>query len=101
VGGRPPRGGSRPWSRVSRSPAGERPVFAYPAGVDGRERTGDRLVRVGSVLFGVGVVAVLVTVLPLFLGTARLPVGFYLLSMLAPAGLALALLGLVVSARQR
>lgn len=71
-----------------------------------RERTddrqpGDRLVRVGGVVFAVGVLAILVTVVPLLLGTARLPVAFYYLSMLAPLGMGIALAGLVVAARAR
>jgi hypothetical protein len=41
----------------------------------------------------------MVTVVPLFLGTKPLPLAFYLLSLLAPAGLALALLGLLRAAR--
>jgi hypothetical protein len=56
---------------------------------------------VGVVVFAVGVVAILATVVPLLLGTTRLPVGFYYLSMLAPLGMGIALTGLVVAARAR
>jgi len=52
-------------------------------------------------VFAVGVVAILVTVVPLLVGTARLPVEFYYLSMLAPLGMGIALGGLVVAARAR
>lgn len=65
------------------------------------QRPGDRWVRVGGVVFAVGVVAILVTVVPLLLGTTRLPVEFYYLSMLAPVGMGIALGGLVVAARAR
>ncbi|KWX09988.1 membrane protein, partial [Carbonactinospora thermoautotrophica] len=54
-------------------------------------RPGDLLVRAGGVVFAIGVVGVVATVLPLFLGTRPLPPAFYWLSMLAPLGLALAL----------
>ncbi len=71
-----------------------------------RERTerlaaGDRLVRVGVAVFAVGVLAILVTVVPLLLGTARLPLAFYLLSMLAPVGMGIARSGRVGAARAR
>jgi hypothetical protein len=52
-------------------------------------------------VFAVGVLAILVTVVPLLLGTARLPLAFYLLSLLAPVGMGIALSGLVVAARAR
>lgn len=61
----------------------------------------DRLVRVGGVLFLIGLLATVATVLPLLLGTSRLPTGAYLLSMLMPAGLGAALVGLLVDARAR
>ena len=56
---------------------------------------------VGAVLFGVGLLATLVTVAPLFVGGNRFPVGFYLVAMLTPVGLALALLGMARGNRAR
>ncbi|MGN6246190.1 MAG: hypothetical protein ACTHQ3_21275 [Motilibacteraceae bacterium] len=64
-------------------------------------RPGDRLVTVGAVLFGIGLVAVLITVVPFFLGTDRMPLGVYLTAALAPIGFAVALVGLVRGARSR
>ncbi len=55
----------------------------------------------GGAVFAVGVLGIVATVLPLFLDARRLPPAFYWLSMLAPLGLALALAGLLVSARAR
>jgi hypothetical protein len=62
-------------------------------------RPGDRLVITGATVFGVGLLATLITVVPLFLGSSRLPVPFYLLALLAPVGLGIALTGLLRSAR--
>ncbi|MDP9394900.1 MAG: hypothetical protein M3Q27_11945 [Actinomycetota bacterium] len=62
-------------------------------------RPGDRLVAAGVVVFAAGLVAALVTVAPLLLGTEPMPTAVYVLSMLAPAGLGLALAGLVRQAR--
>lgn len=64
-------------------------------------RTSDRLVQVGAVVFALGTAAVVVTVAPLLLGWHRLPVAAYLLCMLAPLGLGVALLGLYAEARSR
>lgn len=55
--------------------------------------------RTGGILFLVGVVAIVATVLPLFFGWSRLPTAVYLVAMLAPVGLGLALLGLLRAAR--
>ena len=62
------------------------------------DRPGDRLVRVGALLFVVGVLSVLGVVVPYFLERDDLPV-FSVLSVLAPLGLAVALLGLLRGAR--
>lgn len=63
---------------------------------------GERLVAIGSAVFGVGVVAALATVLPLLLGAAPMPTLVYLLAVvLCPLGLGLALAGLVHNARAR
>lgn len=59
---------------------------------------GDRLVRVGAVVFMVGAVGTIVTVAPLLLGTSRLPTPAYFVSMLMGVGLAVALVGLLRTA---
>ncbi len=64
----------------------------------GGPQPGDRLVRVGAVLFLVGVVGVLGVVVPYFLERDDPPV-FSVLSALAPVGLAVALVGLLRGAR--
>jgi FtsH-binding integral membrane protein len=69
--------------------------MADPAG------PGDTLVRVGAVLFVVGVVGIVVTVAPFLLNTARLPTPAYVVCMMAPLGFGIALLGLVRSGRAR
>lgn len=61
----------------------------------------DRLVRVGAALFLLGVLATVATVAPLLLGDRRLPLAFYLLSVLTPIGLGLALAGMVAGNRAR
>jgi predicted phage tail protein len=66
---------------------------------DDTPRAGDVLVRTGAAVFVVGAVATIATVIPLFLGITRLPVGAYAASMLMPVGLALALGGLLRAAR--
>lgn len=60
---------------------------------------GDALVRVGAVLFALGGVGVLLTVLPYFFGGGDPAMASLVLATLMPAGLALALLGLLRSAR--
>ena len=61
-------------------------------------RPGDRLVRVGALLFVIGVLGVLGVVVPYFLERDD-PAVFSVLSVLAPLGLAVALLGLLRGAR--
>ncbi|RAJ39731.1 hypothetical protein K353_03761 [Kitasatospora sp. SolWspMP-SS2h] len=60
---------------------------------------GDLLVRIGGVVFGVGMLATVATFVPLFLDLTRLPTFAYWLSMLMPLGLLVALVGLFVTAR--
>jgi hypothetical protein len=60
---------------------------------------GDGLVRIGAILFAVGAVATIATVLPLFLGLHRLPTPAYFVCMVMPLGFAVALAGLFRSAR--
>jgi membrane protein implicated in regulation of membrane protease activity len=65
------------------------------------DRRTDRLFVAGSVLVGVGFVATFVTLAPLVTGGERLPVIFYLTSLLAPLGLGVILVALWRRARQR
>lgn|GEM_PF-3235115 len=58
---------------------------------------GDRLVRVGGIVFAIGALATIATVAPLFLGTSRFPTAAYLVCMLMPVGFAIAIAGLVRS----
>ena len=55
--------------------------------------------RVGAVLFVVGVVGVLGMVVPFFLGRDEAPAVWSVLASVAPLGLATALLGLLRAAR--
>ncbi|RAG86970.1 hypothetical protein DN069_03770 [Streptacidiphilus pinicola] len=57
------------------------------------------MVRIGAILFAVGAVATIATVLPLFLGLHRLPTPAYFVCMVMPLGFAVALVGLFRSAR--
>ncbi|MET8574381.1 hypothetical protein [Streptomyces sp. NPDC005012] len=67
-----------------------------------REQTpmnsGDRLVRIGGIVFVLGAVATLVTVAPLFLGTTPFPVHMFLLSMLMGVGFLIAAVGVLRTA---
>ncbi|MEV7087638.1 hypothetical protein AB0O07_17340 [Streptomyces sp. NPDC093085] len=58
---------------------------------------GDGLVRAGAIVFGVGAVATLVTVAPLFLGWTPFPTVAYLVSMLMGVGFAVAGAGVLRS----
>ncbi|MFJ4092420.1 hypothetical protein ACIPYS_12640 [Kitasatospora sp. NPDC089913] len=60
---------------------------------------GDAFVKAGTVVFGLGALATLVTFVPLFLHLTPLPSAAYWLSMLMPLGFLLALTGLLLSAR--
>ena len=68
---------------------------------DGGRTSLDTAVRVGAVLVAVGVLATIATLVPLFSGLDPLPVGIYLLSFLAPLGLAVILVALWQRARTR
>ena len=61
----------------------------------------DVVLRVGVALVAIGCLAALVTLVPLFSGADPLPIGFYLLCLLAPLGLGLILVGLWRAARAR
>ncbi|QYX79245.1 hypothetical protein [Streptomyces akebiae] len=58
---------------------------------------GDRLIRVGGIVFIVGAVATLVTVAPLFLGTTPFPTFMFVLSMLMGVGFLIAGAGVLQS----
>lgn len=60
---------------------------------------GDRLVRIGAIVFFVGALATVVTVAPLFLGTRPLPSIAWSLCMLMGVGFLIAAAGVVRSAR--
>ena len=64
-------------------------------------RPGEGLVRVGAVVFAVGVVGVLVAVVPFFFGREDAPSWTALTASLLPVGLGIALLGLLRGARAR
>ena len=77
------------------------------AGTTGRHvapddpRPGERLVRAGAVVFGVGVLGVLLAVVPFFFGREDAPTWTALVASLLPVGLGIALLGLLHGARAR
>ncbi|MFP3991690.1 hypothetical protein U9R90_30315 [Streptomyces sp. E11-3] len=58
---------------------------------------GDRLVRIGAIVFFVGALATLVTVAPLFLGTEPFPPVAYAVCMLMGVGFAIAGAGVLRS----
>ncbi|MEU9202120.1 hypothetical protein [Streptomyces sp. NPDC048332] len=60
---------------------------------------GDRLVRIGAIVFLLGALATLATMAPLFLGTDPLPSVFWSLCMLMGVGFLIAAAGVVRSAR--
>lgn len=71
----------------------------YPDGVSiPPSGAGDRLVRVGAIVFFIGALATLVTVAPLFLGTDPFPSFAYALCMLMGVGFLIAAAGVVRSA---
>jgi hypothetical protein len=56
---------------------------------------------VGGALFGVGLLAMLVAIVPLVLGTGALPLPLELAGLLAPIGAGVALLGSAVNRRRQ
>lgn len=58
---------------------------------------GDRLVRIGAIVFLIGAVATLATVTPLFIGADPLPPVAYFVSMLMAVGFVVAAAGVVRS----
>lgn len=72
----------------------------YPGGVSTPSSgPGDRLVRIGAIVFLVGALSTLATMAPLFLGTRPLPSVFWSLCMLMGAGFLIAAAGVVRSVR--
>ena len=63
-------------------------------------RPGERLVRAGAIVFGLGFVAALAVVVPFFLGRTDAPLALTLLTLLMPVGLGVALSGLLRGARR-
>ncbi|BAJ30213.1 hypothetical protein KSE_44300 [Kitasatospora setae KM-6054] len=61
---------------------------------------GDLLVRVGGIVFGVGMLSVVAVFVPYVFDLPRLPWGAYWLAMLMPLGLLVALGGLFATARE-
>jgi hypothetical protein len=60
----------------------------------------DQLVRIGAVVFGVGVLCIFAAVIPLFFGAHNLPTALNVAAgVLAPLGFGMALWGLVRGAR--
>ena len=64
-------------------------------------RPGEGLVRAGAAVFGLGVVAVLLAVVPFFFGRQDAPSWTALVASLLPVGLGMALVGLLLGARAR
>lgn len=62
---------------------------------------GDRLLRAGAIVTGVGIVCTLIAMLPLVVPGLSLPSAWWFLSMLTGVGLALVIAGLAVAARGR
>ncbi|MGW0711351.1 hypothetical protein ACWD4G_36250 [Streptomyces sp. NPDC002643] len=58
---------------------------------------GDRLIRVGAIVFFTGTAATLITVAPLFLGTTPFPTYMFALSMLMGVGFLIAGAGVLQS----
>ena len=79
----PPRGPGNYPDEVSTTPSG----------------AGDRLVRIGAIVFFVGVLATLATMAPLFLGTHPLPSIAWSLCMLMGVGFLIAAAGVIRSVR--
>jgi hypothetical protein len=72
----------------------------YPGGVSTTPSgAGDRLVRIGAIVFFIGALSTLVTVAPLFLGTSPLPSIAWSLCMLMGVGFLIAAAGVIRSAR--
>lgn len=63
-------------------------------------RPGERLVRLGAAVFGLGLLDLLLVVVPFFLGRTNASLGLALGTLLLPIGLGIALSGLLRAARR-
>ncbi len=70
-------------------------------GQDSPRAAGDRIMRAGAVVTVVGLACTLVAMLPLVVPGLSLPSALWFLAMITGVGLAMVLLGLLVSARSR
>jgi hypothetical protein len=61
---------------------------------------GERLVRIGAAVFGLGLLDLLLVVVPFFLGRSNAALGLALGTLLLPLGLGIALWGLLRAARR-
>jgi hypothetical protein len=64
-------------------------------------RPGDRLIRAGTLIALVGAAAAVATIVPFLFGGDPLPTAVYLLAMLGPVGLGVAIWGVLTKARVR
>jgi len=72
----------------------------YPGGVSTTPSgAGDRLVRIGAIVFFIGALSTLATMAPLFLGTHPLPSIAWSLCMLMGVGFLIAAAGVIRSVR--
>ena len=66
-----------------------------------RRAPGDRIMRAGAVITVIGLICTLIAILPLVIPSLTLPSAWWFLSMLTGVGLAIVLVGLLVSALSR
>ena len=69
--------------------------------MSGQRPPGDLLLRIGAVVTVIGLVFTVIAMLPLVIPGLTLPSEWWFLSMITGVGLALVLLGLLVSAMSR
>jgi len=63
--------------------------------------TGDRVLRAGVVVTVIGLIFTLIALIPLVIPSVELPGVWWFLAMITGVGLAIVILGLVMSARER
>jgi VIT1/CCC1 family predicted Fe2+/Mn2+ transporter len=66
-----------------------------------RRVTGDRVLRAGVVVTVIGLIFTLIALIPLVIPSVELPGVWWFLAMITGVGLAIVILGLVMSARER
>ncbi|MCF2529426.1 hypothetical protein [Yinghuangia soli] len=81
--------------------SGPAPSSAAASAADRTAGRADAAIRIGAIVFAVGTVATLATLVPFLIGADALPRAVYLLSALMPLGLGVALSGLVATARSQ